>query len=117
MKLSFVAEFSNCLLIHSDITPKKSLTDLKLMFILPEYLGGSPVKVISPEEKGGGQQFIRISNLEKLEGDIDIHMELTFRVDGTIRKQIAFYGIKERPLYAKIVKEMESEVESDNDYL
>ena len=117
VKLSFVAEFSNCLLIHSDITPKKSLTDLKLMFILPEYLGGSPVKVISPEEKGGGQQFIRISNLEKLEGDIDIHMELTFQVDGTTRKQIAFYGIKERPLYAKIVKEMESEVESDNDYL
>ena len=50
---------------------------------------------------------MRISNLERLQGNIEIHLQITFEEDGILRKQSAFYCIKEKPLYAKIIEKMD----------
>ena len=108
VKLSFTAEFSNSLLIHSNVVKSPNTTACDIMFILPQSIGGATVEIKTPEEKGmaDGSNFVRISNLERLDKDITIHVEVTYEVNGERHQQHAFYEIKEKPLYAKIIEQV-----------
>ena len=110
VQLIFTPEFSNSLLVQSKIIEKRELESRNLIFFLPEKIGGATVQTISPERKEKGinldDKIVRISNIERLEGNIDIHLEVTYEYTEMQHKQRAFYCIQEKPLYAKISEEM-----------
>jgi len=110
VQLIFTPEFSNCLLVQSKIIEKRKLESRNLIFFLPQQIGGATVQTISPERREKGinldDKIVRISNIERLEGNIDIHLEVTYEYNDMQHKQRAFYCIQEKPLYAKISEEM-----------
>lgn len=110
VQLVFTPEFSNCLLIQSKIIEKVKCKSRKVLFFLPQCIGGAIVETIVPEQNEKGvrlnDKIVRISNIERLDGDIDIHLEVSYDVNGLQYRQLAFYCIKEKPLYAKISERM-----------
>lgn len=107
VKLIFTAQFSNCLLIQSDVKPNPNTTAYSVMFILPQTIGGAQVEIITPEkDEKVEDKVVRISRLEYLEGDINIHVQVQFEVNGVLQNQAAFYRITEMPLYAKVSDEI-----------
>lgn len=103
IKLVFTAEFSNSLRIQSVIT-KLNTNFCEAQFILPNQIGTCPVQIIAPDpvSKSGNVRYARICNLERLRGDITIHVMVTYDAGDVIKEQGAYYCIKEKPLYAKI---------------
>ena len=112
VKLIFTPEFSNCLLVQSEVTEKTACEWRNLLFFLPDRIGGAKVEMVAvtPKEKQqstrADDKIVRISNLERLEGDINIHLEIKYETGGFQYKQNAYYCIKEKPLYAKITDEI-----------
>ena len=112
VQLIFTPEFSNCLLVQSKVTEKTVCESRNLVFFLPDRIGGARVETVAvtPKEKQQGprvdDKVVRISNLERLEGDINIHLEIKYETGGFQYKQNAYYCIKEKPLYAKISDEI-----------
>lgn len=105
VKLDFIfsAEFSNVLLIQSQI---HSLANCTVQFFMPSSIGGAKVDILKDETltKGAGTQreVVKISNLELLEGEVTIHIQLQYKVGEQYIKQTAFYTLPEEPLYARI---------------
>ena len=120
VKLIFTPEFSNCLLVQSEVTEKTSCKWRNLLFFLPDRIGGAKVEMVAvtPKEKQQSTQvddkIVRISNLERLEGDINIHLEIKYETGGFQYKQNAYYCIKEKPLYAKITDVIRNEKLKNN---
>lgn len=108
--LVFTPDFSNCLVIQSKIVKTESCTSCNVTFILPQTIGGATVETYSPEQKEKDlnieNKFVRISNLERLEGDISIHLEVCYEVNEQLQSQRAIYCIKEKPLYAKVTDQL-----------
>ena len=103
---TFTAEFSNVLLIHSNIITSGG-ESCSVHFLMPSSVGGANVEIL--RNKDGGKstsglpnEVIRISNLQRLYGELTIHMQVTYSVQGEYRRQRAFYSLQERPLYAKV---------------
>lgn len=124
VQLIFTPEFSNCLLVQGKVTEKVVCEARNLVFFLPDHIGGARVETVTPQltafhhhlhptlrvekEKEyerlatADDKVVRISNLERLNGDINIHLEINYETGGFQYKQNAYYCIKEKPLYAKI---------------
>ncbi|XP_065656295.1 mucosa-associated lymphoid tissue lymphoma translocation protein 1 isoform X2 [Hydra vulgaris] len=107
IKLSFAAEFSNVLLIHSVVENHNKNEYCDVKFILPHKIGGAPVEIARICNSGGFLEFVRISNLERLEGDISIHLNVTYESFGVTKQYLTSYSIKEKPLYAKVASTTE----------
>ena len=99
----FCAEFSNVLVIQSRTY---SAAKCVVRFLLPSSIGGSKVEAL--EEKASKAvsesqaEVVRISNLELLEGEVTIHIEVTYNQGKERVRQMAFYSLAGKPLYAKI---------------
>ena len=106
IKLIFTAEFSNVLLIHSIVEKNHENDKCNFKFYLPHRIGGAPVEIARPNNKisDASSEFVRISNLERIEGDINIHLDVTYETLGVWKQQLISYSIKEKPLYAKVAE-------------
>eukprot|EP00111_Clytia_hemisphaerica_P012557 TCONS_00036912-protein len=113
VQLIFTPEFSNCLLIQSKVIEKTPCDSPSVVFFLPERIGGANVETISPERKEKGirleDKIVRISNIERLEGNIDIHLEIEYESQGFQHQQRAYYCIKEKPLFGRITDQMNNQ--------
>lgn len=94
----FSAEFSNVLLIQSQIV---SAANCSVQFFMPSSIGGAKV------ERGGkdadeNREVVKISNLELLQGELTIHIQLSYAVGDQWVNRRTFYSLCEKPLYAKI---------------
>eukprot|EP00794_Sanderia_malayensis_P017797 gene17797-19574_t len=102
----FTAEFSNVLLIQSRIT--SSVANCVVRYLVPSAIGGSNVEVLSNLKDHDGEfatsdEVVRISNLERLRGEVTIHLEVTYDVGNERKREMAYYSLVEKPLFAKIV--------------
>lgn len=99
----FSAEFSNVLLIQSQI---HSTSNCSVQFFMPSSIGGARVDILKDEryskEGEANREVVKISNLECLEGDITVHILLKYEVSGQWLEHTIFYSLVEKPLYAKI---------------
>ena len=105
VKLDFIfsAEFSNVLLIQSQI---HSSTSCSVKYFMPSSIGGAKVDILKDEagskEAQAQREVVKISNLELLKGEATIHIQLQYLDGEQVVKHMTFYTLAEQPLYAKI---------------